>query len=139
MNRIGKVVALISGTIVGFGIAFAGMGNPNNILGFLDISGKWNPTLMGVLGGAVLVSLIGFYIAGKMKHPFFEEKFPIMNKTLIDKPLVIGGLLFGLGWGLAGYCPGPAMISLLLNNKEGMIVLISMILGGLIQPLIMKK
>ena len=89
--------------------------------------------LNGVLGSAVLVSLIGFQIARRMERPWFEAEFPALPRKSIDRPLLIGAMLFGVGWGLAGYCPGPALAGLALGNEEVLVFLGAMLCGGLLQ------
>lgn len=127
------LAGLLAGFLLGAGLLVSGMTDPGKVLGFLDIGSNWNPALMGVLGGAVIVSLIGFQLAKKMQHPWFDRQFHTPNKKEIDKPLVVGGLLFGIGWGLAGYCPGPALAGLALGNGEAPIFLAAMLLGGVLQ------
>ena len=90
-------------------------------------------SVFGVLGSAVLVSLIGFQIARRMERPWFEAEFPALPKKSIYRPLLIGAMLFGVGWGLAGYCPGPALAGLALGNEEVLVFLGAMLCGGLLQ------
>ena len=111
----------------------SGMSNPGEVLSFLDWSGVWSPDLIGVLGSAVLVSLIGFQLARRKDRPWFEAEFPALPKKPIDRPLLIGNLLFGIGWGLAGYCPGPALAGLALGNDEVLVFLVAMLAGGFLQ------
>lgn len=125
--------ALFSGLLLGIGLMLSGMTDPGKVLGFLDWSGVWNPALMGVLGGAVAVSLLGFQWARGREKPWFAPAFPLLPKKPVDRPLIIGALLFGLGWGLAGYCPGPALAGLALGNGEAPIFLAAMIAGGWLQ------
>jgi hypothetical protein len=115
------------------GLMLSGMTNPGEVLGFLDWSGVWSPDLIGVLGSAVLVSLIGFQIARRMQRPWFEAAFQAVPKKSVDRPLLIGAMLFGVGWGLAGYCPGPALAGLALGNEEVLVFLGAMLCGGLLQ------
>ena len=125
--------ALAAGLLFGMGLMLSGMTNPGEVLGFLDWSGVWSPDLIGVLGGAVVVSLIGFQFARRMESPWFEARFPALPKKPVDRTLVMGALLFGIGWGLAGYCPGPALAGLALSNKEVLVFLVAMLTGGLLQ------
>ena len=94
---------LLSGLLMGFGLALSGMGDPANVIGFLDISRQWNPQLIFVMGGAAIVTLIGYNILKVEMGGSFKD---------VDTKLVAGSALFGIGWGLSGYCPGPALISL---------------------------
>ena len=128
-----KLAALAAGLLFGMGLMLSGMTNPGEVLSFLDWSGIWSPDLIGVLGSAVTVSLIGFQFARRMERPWFEAEFPAMPKKSVDRPLLIGALIFGIGWGLAGYCPGPALAGLALGNDEVPVFLGAMIVGGLLQ------
>jgi uncharacterized protein len=125
--------ALVAGLLFGMGLMLSGMTNPGEVLGFLDGSGVWSPDLIGVLGSAVLVSLIGFQWARRKERPWFEAAFSALPKKSIDRPLLLGNLLFGLGWGLAGYCPGPAIAGLALGNTEVLVFLVAMLAGGFLQ------
>ena len=91
-----NVVTLIVGLIFGFGLALSGMTQPQKVLGFLDIAGKWNPTLLFVLGGAVSVTLVSFYFIRKLHKPFFAATFRLTDAKLVDRPLIIGSALFGM-------------------------------------------
>jgi hypothetical protein len=125
--------ALVAGLLFGMGLMLSGMTNPGEVLGFLDWSGVWSPDLIGVLGSAVLVSLIGFQFARRMERPWFEAEFPAFPRKSIDRTLLMGAMLFGVGWGLAGYCPGPALAGLALGNEEVLVFLGAMLCGGLLQ------
>lgn len=105
--------ALLSGTVFGFGLALSGMIDPARVLGFLDVaSGHWDPSLMFVLGGAVPVAALGVAIQRKLSHPAFDTGFHLPGAKAVDRRLVLGSGLFGIGWGLAGLCPGPALAAL---------------------------
>lgn len=124
---------LLAGVLFGIGLALSGMVDPGAVVGFLDWSGVWNPALMGVLGGAVVVSLVGFQLTPGRLHPWFKPAFPELPDKGIDRPLMVGAVLFGIGWGLAGYCPGPALAGLGLGNGETPVFLAAMVAGGLLQ------
>lgn len=128
-----RLSALAAGLLFGFGLMLSGMSNPGEVLSFLDWSGVWSPDLIGVLGSAVLVSLIGFQLARRKQRPWFEGAFPALPRKPIDRQLIVGNLLFGIGWGLAGYCPGPALAGLALGNDEVLVFLAAMLAGGLLQ------
>ena len=130
-----NAAALVAGVLFGFGLMLSGMSNPGEVLGFLDWTGVWSPDLIGVLGSAVVVSLIGFYFARRRQRPWFEVAFATPAKTSVDRSMVIGNLLFGLGWGMAGYCPGPALAGLALGNEEVLVFLGAMLAGGFMQQL----
>ena len=125
-----KLFALIAGFLLSFGISYAGMINPNKILAFLDVAGNWDPTLLFVLGGAVGVTLITFRFVLRLPKPIFNPKFMLPTLTKADRPLIIGQILFGIGWGLIGYCPGPVLSSLALGYSEPVIVMMAMIAGA---------
>jgi len=131
--------ALLAGLMFGMGLMLSGMSNPGEVLGFLDWSGVWNPDLIGVLGSAVLVSVIGFQLARHGKRPWFEDEFPALPKKPIDRSLLIGNLIFGIGWGLAGHCPGPALAGLELGNDEVLVFLVAMLGGGFLQQVYARK
>ncbi len=105
-------IALLSGTIFGTGLALSGMMNPARVRGFLDVFGDWDPTLAFVMGGAVTVMAVAWLIQRRMAKPASASEFHLPGTTNIDGRLVGGAMLFGIGWGLAGLCPGPAIASL---------------------------
>ena len=110
------VAALLTGLIFGLGLTISDMINPAKVLGFLDILGNWDPSLAFVMGGALIVTFIGFRIAKAKDKPVFEEKFHFPTNTTIDAKLIIGAVLFGAGWGLVGLCPGPAISALTVGG-----------------------
>lgn len=123
------VVALIAGIIFGFGLSLSGMLDPARIQGFLDIFGNWDPSLMFVLGGAVTVAFIGVRLTRRLARPAFDTTFHLANTTAIDGRLILGSALFGIGWGLGGFCPGPAVASLSLGLWQTWLFVIAMIAG----------
>lgn len=106
------VAAAASGVIFGFGLVLAGMTNPQKIVGFLDVFGTWDPSLALVMAAAVGVTALAFPFVLAREHPRFDVRFYLPDRRDIDAPLVLGSALFGVGWGIAGYCPGPAIASL---------------------------
>jgi len=124
-----KIVALISGLIFGFGLALSGMTHPEKVLGFLDVAGQWDPSLLFVLGGAVTVTVISFRVILKLRAPVFAAAFLVSEAVSLDWPLLIGSSLFGAGWGISGYCPGPAVALLAAPNWELWVFLPAMLLG----------
>jgi len=114
--------ALGAGFLFGIGLWVSGMANPRKVLGFLDVTGNWDASLMLVMGGAVAVTLVGFKA--------FKAKIPVPTLKDIDFPLVAGAALFGIGWGIAGYCPGPALTALSTLSMESVVFVASMIVGG---------
>ncbi|MGK7905571.1 MAG: DUF6691 family protein [Hormoscilla sp.] len=125
------LIALISGTLFGLGLGFSQMIDRDRVLGFLDVAGVWDPTLLFVLGGAVGVTLITFRFVLRLPHPLFAEKFYLPTKKDIDIPLVAGSALFGVGWGIAGYCPGPSITALVLGILNPLLFVVAMIAGSL--------
>ncbi|EUB99331.1 protein of unknown function DUF395 YeeE/YedE [Rhizobium sp. CF080] len=123
------VAALVSGTVFGFGLALSGMLDPTRVQGFLDIFGAWDPSLVFVLGGAVLVAFMGIQIMDRMARPTFDDTFHVPAKREIDAPLVIGSALFGLGWGIGGFCPGPAIASLSVGLGQSFLFVAAMLVG----------
>ena len=117
------------GVLFGFGLIISGMSNPQEILNFLDITGNWDPSLMFVMGGAVVVGLGGFYLASKRTEAFFGGALHIPSRRDITRPLVIGSLIFGAGWGIAGFCPGPAIVALGAGHLKALVFVLAMLAG----------
>jgi uncharacterized membrane protein YedE/YeeE len=118
------------GLLFGSGLVISGMTNPQKVIGFLDLFGDWDPTLLFVMGGAVVTYGILFQIWKRRPKPLFLNKWDIPKKREIDKPLMIGALLFGIGWGLAGFCPGPALVSLGFLKIESLVFVVFLIGGA---------
>ncbi|MFJ6321990.1 MULTISPECIES: DUF6691 family protein [unclassified Rhizobium] len=131
--------ALASGIVFGLGLSLSGMLNPVRVRGFLDIFGTWDPSLAFVLGGAVVVAFIGFQMMGRMEHPAFDDSFQLPTTQRIDAPLVIGSALFGLGWGIGGFCPGPAVASLPLGLPAAGLFVIAMLVGMIFHDRVWSK
>ena len=106
------LAALVSGLVFGLGLAVSGMMNPAKVIGFLDVAGDWDPTLVFVMVGALLVTVPAYRLIHKRGRPVLEEGFSFPEKENVDAPLVWGSALFGVGWGLVGFCPGPAVAAL---------------------------
>lgn len=123
------LMAYAAGLLFGFGLAISGMTDPARVLGFLDIAGEWDPTLIFVLGGAVVTTFIGYRIVLKRSSPIFSDKFQLPTKRKLDSRLLGGAALFGIGWGLSGYCPGPAIASIAGLSIPLVAMLVAMI-GG---------
>lgn len=111
-NVLRAAAALASGLVFGLGLAVSGMMNPAKVIGFLDVAGDWDPTLAFVMGGALLVAVPAYRLIPKRERPVLEEEFSLPRKEAVDAPLVGGSVLFGVGWGLVGFCPGPAIAAL---------------------------
>lgn len=123
------IVAFASGLIFGLGLIISGMTNPAKVLGFLDLAGTWDPSLAFVMIGAILVGFFAFRFASQREKSLLGEVMRMPTATQIDKRLVLGGITFGVGWGLAGYCPGPAMAALATGSSKPLIFVIAMLLG----------
>ena len=121
--------ALLAGTLFGLGLALGGMTNPAVVLGFLDIAGAWNPQLLFVMAGAVITTAVGYLLVLRRSRPLLEENFRLPSGRDIDMRLVGGSALFGIGWGLVGYCPGPALASLAATSPKTGLFVAAMVLG----------
>ena len=130
--------ALGAGFLFGIGLWVSGMANPRKVLGFLDITGDWDASLMLVMGGAVAVTLLGFRLVLKRLSPFFDKEFFIPEKKSIDSSLIAGSAIFGVGWGIAGYCPGPALTALTTLSTESVVFVAAMIAGGLLHKFVTR-
>jgi len=124
------IVALMTGVLFGLGLAVSQMINPEKVLGFLDFAGDWDPSLALVMGGAVGVTLLSFRFVLRLAKPLFGAKFEIPLSQAVDRPLLIGASIFGIGWGIAGYCPGPAIASLTIGSIEPPIFIVAFIVGN---------
>lgn len=123
------LMALITGLVFGIGLIVAGMTNPAKVLGFLDLAGRWDPSLALVMAGAILVALPAFRIAARRRQSLLGEPMHLPTATRIDRRLVLGSLAFGAGWGLAGFCPGPALASLATGSVQPLIFCAAMLAG----------
>ena len=128
-KHIDTLSSFLVGLIFGIGLILAGMTNPAKVIGFLDITGTWDPSLAFVMGGAILVAIVAFRFAKKRTANFLGGAMRMPTSDMIDKRLVIGSLLFGAGWGMAGFCPGPALTSIGTGNPKAVIFVIAMIAG----------
>ena len=130
MNR--NLAGLVCGIIFGVGLSIGGMIDPGKVIGFLDFTGKWDPSLAFVMGGAVGVFSIGYVFVSKRPKPAFDEVFQIPDRRDIDGRLIGGALLFGAGWGLAGICPGPSITILAFGWTKAYLFLAAMTVGVLL-------
>lgn len=124
------LAAFASGTLFGLGLTVSQMVNPAKVLGFLDVVGDWDPSLAFVMVGAIGVMAIAYVLKRHMEHPVAAERFQVPTRNDIDRSLVIGATLFGVGWGLVGFCPGPALAALSSASIEPLIFVLAM-LGGM--------
>ena len=128
----GKFIVFISGVLFGAGVTISGMVNPMKVLNFLDILGPWDATLIFVMGAGLVVTLLGYQIIFKRNSPLFATSFRLPTSEDIDVQLLGGAALFGLGWGLSGFCPGPAITSLVFGKTESITFVIAMAAGMII-------
>lgn len=129
-----QVWAFIAGSIFGTGLLISGMTDTRKVIGWLDIFGNWDPTLAFVMGGAVTVMFVAWRIAAHRTQPALGGTFPAAPEPRLGRNLVLGSVLFGMGWGLAGLCPGPAVASITWNGIGGLVFLAAMGLGMLAAP-----
>ena len=130
-HYISRISEFVVGLLFGVGLMASGMTDPGKVIGFLDLFGAWDPSLALVMGGAVVVGFFAFALAKKRTTTFLGGalRFPTTNQ--MDKPLVIGSLLFGAGWGLGGFCPGPALVSMADGQSKAMLFVAAMLVGML--------
>ncbi len=121
--------AALAGLLFGVGLAMSGMLDPARVRGFLDVAGAWDPTLAFVLVGAVMASGLGTALARSLRRPLLAETFDWPTRTRIDRPLVLGAVLFGIGWGLSGFCPGPAVAALSTGLPPVLVFVAAMLVG----------
>jgi uncharacterized membrane protein YedE/YeeE len=133
------LIALACGLLFGIGLAMSGMTDTRVVLGFLDITGNWNPALMFVMGGALAVTIPGFHLARKRNKPIVAAEFHIPENCRIETKPIIGSIIFGIGWGLYGYCPGPALASLGTLDWQPLLFVAAMANGMLIEKLVSKR
>lgn len=124
-----RVVEFVVGLLFGLGLILSGMVDPGKVLGFLDLAGPWDPSLAFVMGGAILVGVFAFAVARKRTTSFLGDAMRLPTSGVIDRRLVGGGLLFGAGWGLAGFCPGPALVSLGAGQPKAAVFVVAMLAG----------
>ncbi|RIY41296.1 YeeE/YedE family protein [Neopusillimonas maritima] len=134
-----RIFEFLIGLVFGLGLILSGMSDPSKVLGFLDLTGLWDPSLAFVMGGAILVGLVAFTLARKRTTTFLGGALKLPSSNDIDKRLVIGSLTFGVGWGLAGYCPGPALVSLGSGQSKALIFVVAMLAGMAIYEIAQGK
>jgi len=122
-------VALTVGIIFALGLSVSEMINPARVIGFLDVTGRWDPTLLLVMAGALAVTIPGFPLILRRPKPFLATRFSLPTKSRIDPPLILGAAIFGVGWGLAGFCPGPALAALASGSPRIILFVLATLLG----------
>lgn len=133
------LAALAAGLLFGLGLALSGMLDPARVRGFLDVGGAWDPSLVFVLGGAVTVSALGYAVSRRLPRPALAPAFDLPAARRIDAPLVLGAALFGIGWGLSGFCPGPAVAALSTGAAPVVVFVAAMLIGMAAQALIRPR
>lgn len=131
--------ALLAGFVFGVGLLISGMANPAKVLGFLDLAGPWDPSLAFVMGGAVAVGAVAFLLAGRRTVSLIGLEMRLPTANHIDRRLVVGGTIFGIGWGVAGFCPGPALVALGMGEAKALAFVIAMLLGMVLFELIERR
>jgi uncharacterized protein len=132
------LTALLTGLVFGVGLIISGMTNPAKVIGFLDLAGAWDPSLALVMGAAVSVGLAGFALAGRRPRSLLDAPMHLPAARHVDRRLVLGSLGFGAGWGLAGFCPGPALVSLGTGNLKAAVFVLAMLCGMGIYELLQR-
>ena len=122
-------LALLAGGVFGIGLIVSGMADPAKVLGFLDLAGNWDPSLAFVMAGAILVGVVAFTFARKRTVSLLGVQMRMPTATQVDRRLVVGGLLFGTGWGIAGFCPGPALVALGMGEHKALVFVAAMLVG----------
>ena len=131
--------SLFGGLIFGVGLVVSGMTNPEKVLAFLTLGSYWEPALIIVMGSAVAVATIGYWFVGKLAAPLFDATFRVPTKTVIDGRLLAGSSLFGVGWGLSGFCPGPALVALMTLDQRGVLFVLAYIAGVFLHDKLLAK
>lgn len=129
------LIEFVVGLLFGLGLILSGMADPGKVQGFLDLAGAWDPSLALVMGGAVVIGLVAFAVARRRTTTFLGGALQLPTRRDIDRPLVLGSLVFGIGWGLAGYCPGPALVSLGTGEPKALVFVLAMLVGMLLHRL----
>ena len=133
------LTSLLSGLVFGLGLILSGMANPAKVLGFLDLAGAWDPSLALVMAGAIAVGFFAFLIAKRRTVSLIGAEMKLPTATHIDKRLVAGGTLFGMGWGIAGFCPGPGLVALGMGEPKALVFVAAMLAGMMVFQLLEKR
>jgi uncharacterized membrane protein YedE/YeeE len=128
-NHLYHLVEFVVGLLFGVGLMLSGMTDPGKVIGFLDLFGSWDPSLALVMGGAIMVGVFAFAIAKKRTTTFLGGVLRFPTNTDIDKKLIVGSLIFGAGWGMAGFCPGPALVSMADGQPKALVFVLAMLVG----------
>lgn len=131
-----RAIEFVVGLLFGWGLLLSGMTDPGKVQGFLDLFGAWDPSLAFVMGGAIAVGFFAFALARKRTTTFLGEALHLPTSRDIDQPLVVGSLIFGAGWGLAGFCPGPGIVSMAAGQPKAAVFVAAMLAGMLVHKLL---
>jgi len=123
------LTSLLAGLVFGLGLIVSGMANPAKVLGFLDIAGSWDPSLAFVMGGAIGVGMVAFFVARQRTVSFIGAEMKLPTARHIDSRLVIGSVLFGIGWGIGGFCPGPGLVAVGMGEVKALVFVAAMLVG----------
>ena len=134
-----NLIALVAGLLFGAGLAFSGMADPARVQGFLDLFGQWDPTLAFVMGGAMIPMALAWMVQRRMASPLAVSKFSLPGTTQLDRPLAVGAVLFGMGWGIAGLCPGPAIADLALAPVAVLPFVVAMVAGMVLHRMLPSR
>jgi len=134
-----NVSALLAGLVFGLGLIVSGMANPTKVLGFLDLGGRWDPSLAFVMGGAIGVGMVVFFVTRQRTRSLLGQPMQVPTSQALTKRLVFGSLAFGIGWGLAGFCPGPAIVSAAAGYSKAMVFVAAMVSGMMLFTLLERR
>lgn len=132
-------LSLVAGLVFGLGLIVSGMANPAKVLGFLDLAGPWDPSLAFVMAGAIAVGAVAFAVARRRTLSFLGLQMRLPTATRVDRRLVVGSLLFGIGWGVAGFCPGPALVALGMGYGKAALFVAAMLAGMVLFELLERR
>jgi uncharacterized protein len=133
-----KLSVFVSGLLFGAGVTISGMVNPMKVLNFMDIAGPWDASLIFVMGAGLIVTMIGYRLVFRRGTPMFADKFRLPTLKTLDAKLIVGAALFGLGWGLSGFCPGPAVASVVFGQIESLIFVMAMATGMILCKIVLN-
>lgn len=134
------IASLLAGLVFGLGLILSGMVNPAKVLGFLDLAGPWDPSLVLVMTGAIAVGLVAFYVTGNRTVSLLGAAMALPTSRELDRRLVLGSVLFGIGWGIGGFCPGPGIVALTMGGAKAVVFVAAMLVGmGIFELLERRK
>jgi uncharacterized protein len=133
-----KLSVFVSGLLFGAGVTISGMVNPMKVLNFMDIAGPWDASLIFVMGAGLIVTMIGYRLVFRRGTPMFADKFRLPTLKTLDTKLIVGAALFGLGWGLSGFCPGPAVASVVFGQSESVMFVMAMATGMILCKIVLN-